>query len=244
MGVLIIGDVGIDRNYHGQATELSPEGPYPVIKVQTANENLSCAGNIVNSVTEFFDKIFFITCLKTSEAERIKERLDQNVIHINISQDDRTLQVINRVHVGNYVVSRFDEQNIVPINDNSVTKFISTVEQIMKDVEVLILSDYGLGLLTPSLCDQVIRLSNVKDIPVFVDPFLDGWEKFKNVTLIKPNRVEASSFLGKSITTDLFIGFTKSLLKMFGITYVLCTCLLYTSPSPRDLSTSRMPSSA
>ena len=24
----------------------------------------------------------------------------------------------------------------------------------------------------------------------------------------------------------------------------LCTCLLYTSPSPRDLSTSRMPSSA
>ena len=223
MGVLIIGDVGIDRNYHGQATELSPEGPYPVIKVQTTNENLSCAGNIVNSVTEFFDKIFFITCLKTSEAERIKERLDQNVIHINISQDDRTLQVINRVHVGNYVVSRFDEQNIVPINDNSVTKFISTVEQIMKDVEVLILSDYGLGLLTPSLCEQIIRLSNVKDIPVFVDPFLDGWEKFKNVTLIKPNRVEASSFLGKSITTDLFIGFTKSLLKMFGITYVLCT---------------------
>ena len=25
---------------------------------------------------------------------------------------------------------------------------------------------------------------------------------------------------------------------------VICTCLLYTSPSPRDLSTSRMPSSA
>ena len=25
---------------------------------------------------------------------------------------------------------------------------------------------------------------------------------------------------------------------------VLCICLLYTSPSPRDLSTSRMPSSA
>ena len=26
--------------------------------------------------------------------------------------------------------------------------------------------------------------------------------------------------------------------------YLGCTCLLYTSPSPRDLSTSRMPSSA
>ena len=29
-----------------------------------------------------------------------------------------------------------------------------------------------------------------------------------------------------------------------GITHSICTCLLYTSPSPRDLSTSRMPSSA
>ena len=29
-----------------------------------------------------------------------------------------------------------------------------------------------------------------------------------------------------------------------GLTAALCVCLLYTSPSPRDLSTSRMPSSA
>ena len=29
-----------------------------------------------------------------------------------------------------------------------------------------------------------------------------------------------------------------------GCHIVRCTCLLYTSPSPRDLSTSRMPSSA
>ena len=28
------------------------------------------------------------------------------------------------------------------------------------------------------------------------------------------------------------------------LTHIITTCLLYTSPSPRDLSTSRMPSSA
>ena len=32
--------------------------------------------------------------------------------------------------------------------------------------------------------------------------------------------------------------------EFYGVTPDLCTCLLYTSPSPRDLSTSRMPSSA
>ena len=39
-------------------------------------------------------------------------------------------------------------------------------------------------------------------------------------------------------TTSLFNGFLKGIIT--GVT----TCLLYTSPSPRDLSTSRMPSSA
>ena len=40
--------------------------------------------------------------------------------------------------------------------------------------------------------------------------------------------------------TGYYLGFL-SLLPLIGI---LFTCLLYTSPSPRDLSTSRMPSSA
>ena len=35
-----------------------------------------------------------------------------------------------------------------------------------------------------------------------------------------------------------------SVLVEFGDTRVLCTCLLYTSPSPRDRTRSRMPSSA
>ena len=38
----------------------------------------------------------------------------------------------------------------------------------------------------------------------------------------------------------------KAFSDQIGGSYILCdiTCLLYTSPSPRDLSTSRMPSSA
>ena len=40
------------------------------------------------------------------------------------------------------------------------------------------------------------------------------------------------------------IKYVKRLLKRYKNTGVLKTCLLYTSPSPRDLSTSRMPSSA
>ena len=44
-------------------------------------------------------------------------------------------------------------------------------------------------------------------------------------------------------TVTLFCSLSDSLLIVIGI-YLSNYCLLYTSPSPRDLSTSRMPSSA
>ena len=46
-------------------------------------------------------------------------------------------------------------------------------------------------------------------------------------------------FLG-GITEDI----TKKVSPLIRLLLTFCSCLLYTSPSPRDLSTSRMPSSA
>ena len=47
------------------------------------------------------------------------------------------------------------------------------------------------------------------------------------------------------ILSDTFYEFAKPLIAQLGWPTLFCHhCLLYTSPSPRDLSTSRMPSSA
>ena len=43
---------------------------------------------------------------------------------------------------------------------------------------------------------------------------------------------------------DSYINFSASAFKRLGFDKYKHCCLLYTSPSPRDLSTSRMPSSA
>ena len=59
-----------------------------------------------------------------------------------------------------------------------------------------------------------------------------------------------SSFLSEDMGLDLGTANTLVYVKGKGIilnepsVVAIATCLLYTSPSPRDLSTSRMPSSA
>ena len=59
--------------------------------------------------------------------------------------------------------------------------------------------------------------------------------------LADPNATVEVSKLAQDIQFALI---TTACGLAIAIPLVLCTCLLYTSPSPRDLSTSRMPSSA
>ena len=62
-------------------------------------------------------------------------------------------------------------------------------------------------------------------------------------------RTVGQSLLSPVISTSLYFVVFGSVIggyiqKIDGVSYGSYICLLYTSPSPRDLSTSRMPSSA
>ena len=61
-------------------------------------------------------------------------------------------------------------------------------------------------------------------------PILTSWLKWANEMMTRANQTVKNAFLG--------------LLAEGEVIYKDKVCLLYTSPSPRDLSTSRMPSSA
>ena len=71
---------------------------------------------------------------------------------------------------------------------------------------------------------------------------------YKNILLPIDVMEEGSNRLALPIALELVEAFKPKLHVMtcvphFGMS-MISTCLLYTSPSPRDLSTSRMPSSA
>ena len=70
-------------------------------------------------------------------------------------------------------------------------------------------------------------------------PLVAGEKSYHDVTvdIAKPIETKANK--------QWWIVFTISLMMfLWGLGWIIYTCLLYTSPSPRDLSTSRMPSSA
>ena len=70
----------------------------------------------------------------------------------------------------------------------------------------------------------------------------DGQEKTEEPTAKK---LEKAAEEGQVFTSKEMFVFT-GIIGMFGLVYILpyYSCLLYTSPSPRDATLSRMPSSA
>ena len=84
---------------------------------------------------------------------------------------------------------------------------------------------------------KITKLSEIslKDFTDKAQNEVLNWFSMTPAHWVMLHRVMISFFKGETVTKNQLIRFVEK-------SYM--TCLLYTSPSPRDLSTSRMPSSA
>lgn len=63
----------------------------------------------------------------------------------------------------------------------------------MKFADLILLSDYAKGVLTPEFTASVIKLAKLHKKPILVDPKGLDYDKYSGATLITPNRGEAES---------------------------------------------------
>ena len=89
---------------------------------------------------------------------------------------------------------------------------------------------------------SVANYLNRDDLTSVIPDFITLTENRLNREL----RIRANVARAQTTTTSgtAFYDLPDDLIELRNITYDTTSCLLYTSPSPRDLSTSRMPSSA
>jgi len=68
--------------------------------------------------------------------------------------------------------------------------------------DAVILSDYGKGVLTPTLTKNLITLAKSHDKPILIDPKGSDYSKYKGATLLTPNKKEAIEATGIEIKDD------------------------------------------
>jgi D-beta-D-heptose 7-phosphate kinase / D-beta-D-heptose 1-phosphate adenosyltransferase len=203
--ILVIGDLMIDHYLWGKCERISPEAPVQIVNIDKESSVLGGAGNVINNLRALGSNVDVISVIGNDMAAKELQFL-LNDIDVNsnmlIIEEKRKTSKKSRLIASQQQILRYDNESIEDISPNSEEKIINILDKNILNYDAVILSDYGKGVLTNSLTQKIISLSNKNNIKVFVDPKGKDYSKYKNAYTLTPNKKEAIEATNINIKND------------------------------------------
>jgi rfaE bifunctional protein kinase chain/domain len=203
--ILILGDVMLDEYLWGNVSRISPEAPVPVVEILKETVKLGGAANVALNVQALKDQPVLLGVVgQDKNGERIKEILkDNNLSGEGIFADsDRQTTIKTRIIAHSQQVVRADREKTDEIPLKLSEKFFDFIQSKIKEIDGIIISDYGKGMINGGLLQKVIALAKDNDLFVGVDPKETHFMSYRKVSVITPNHHEASFVFGKRIKDE------------------------------------------
>ncbi|MBS3096374.1 bifunctional hydroxymethylpyrimidine kinase/phosphomethylpyrimidine kinase [Candidatus Woesearchaeota archaeon] len=182
--ILVIGDIMLDKYIWGDVSRISPEAPVQVVNVMRETYEAGGAANVANNVSALTGNAFMAGIAGNDEAKRIlldelsKKGIDTGGIFLD--KDKPTTQKVRIIGKSQQLL-RVDYEKKEHVHKDIEGKMISFLDKIIKQVDVIVVSDYAKGVITKA---------------VIVDPKPKHKDLYANVTLVTPNNAEASEMTG------------------------------------------------
>lgn len=192
--VLVVGDVMLDRYWHGRAERISPEAPVPVVPVDTIEERIGGAGNVAHNITALGGQCTLLAVVGDDEAGReIDEIAGERNIARQLLVDARGQTTVKlRILSRNQQLLRVDFE--APPAASVVRTAQGKFAELLASHQIVVLSDYGKGALGE--IEDWIAEAQKRDIPVFVDPKCDNFARYRGAALLTPNLQEFERVVG------------------------------------------------
>jgi len=203
--ILVIGDLMIDHYLWGSAERISPEAPVQVVDIAKESSVLGGAGNVINNLISLGATVNVASVVGDDEiAKELTIMLKSIGVKTEglITQAGRKTSKKSRVIAANQQILRYDKESKETISLESVKKIIAAVEKDLFVTDMIILSDYGKGVISETLAQEVITLANKKNIKVLVDPKGTDYSKYRGAHMLTPNKKEASEATKIEIKDD------------------------------------------
>ena len=203
--ILVIGDLMIDKYLWGECNRVSPEAPVQVINVNRETKVLGGAGNVANNLVSLGSRVEVLSVIGGCEISNELRKLFKEInlgTRFLIEQKDRVTSKKTRIISAQQQVIRYDIESNEDINKDSERKLIDLFKSIVNKFELIILSDYGKGVLTNNVAREIIEIANAIGIKVIVDPKGSDYSKYTYAYLLTPNKKEACEATGINIKDD------------------------------------------
>ncbi len=191
----------IDNYLWGSCSRISPEAPVQVVDVKKETTVLGGAGNVVNNLVALGASVSVAGVVGEdaagAELVSMMGKLAVDTSAVLLDPERKTSKKV-RVVASNQQVVRFDKETREDIDGALERRLLSAIEAQIERVDVVLLSDYAKGVLTPTLTQGVIALAGSHKKRVLVDPKGRDFEKYRGAYLITPNAKEAANATGIS----------------------------------------------
>ncbi|KMJ44512.1 bifunctional D-glycero-beta-D-manno-heptose-7-phosphate kinase/D-glycero-beta-D-manno-heptose 1-phosphate adenylyltransferase HldE [Xenorhabdus khoisanae] len=193
-GVLVVGDVMLDRYWYGPTSRISPEAPVPVVKVETIEERPGGAANVAMNIASLGANSRLVGLTGVDDAARaLNEKLSSvkvqcDFVPVPTHPTITKLRVLSR----NQQLLRLDFEE--GFQNVDAQPMLEKIRQSLPHIGALVLSDYAKGALNQ--VQAMIKLANEADVPVLIDPKGSDFERYRGATLLTPNMSEFEAVVG------------------------------------------------
>ena len=203
--ILILGDIMLDEYLLGTVNRISPEAPVPVVEISSTKLLLGGAANVAANIRALGDEAILIGAVGDDEASvKLSQLLKERHISRDflVSDESRQTTIKTRVIAHSQQVVRADRESQHELDTDTEQRVLKRFMSVVDGIKGVIISDYGKGVITRTLLEQVIELCVERDIFVAVDPKETHFFNYKRVSLITPNHHEAGFAYGRRIHSE------------------------------------------
>ncbi len=203
--VLCVGDVMLDRYHYGAMERISPEAPVPVLRLLRTREMPGGVGNVAANILSLGGRAILVGLVGEDEAGRALRRLlggMDGLTDATVATRARPTVCKTRFVAANQQVVRADEESRLPLQPDEQAALLAALDAHVDQASVLLLSDYGKGVLGEAVIARAVALARAKGVAVFVDPKSRDFRRYRGATCITPNARELGEASGLAVDDE------------------------------------------
>jgi len=192
--ILVVGDVMLDRYWHGEVARISPEAPVPVVHVRREENRLGGAANVALNIKTLGARVTLLSMIGQDDAARsLRKLLESHGIESELGEDPGMETIVKLRVIGrSQQMLRIDFEK--EPDHEVLAGMLDRFADLLSTHDAVLFSDYGKGGLAH--IPQMIRMAREAGKPVLIDPKGSDWARYSGASVITPNRAELAQVMG------------------------------------------------
>ncbi|MFC3031443.1 bifunctional D-glycero-beta-D-manno-heptose-7-phosphate kinase/D-glycero-beta-D-manno-heptose 1-phosphate adenylyltransferase HldE [Pseudoalteromonas fenneropenaei] len=219
--VLVVGDVMLDKYWHGDTGRISPEAPVPVVKVAKVEDKAGGAANVAKNIAHLDGQVGLLGLIgeddngQVLEAILAADHIASQLVKVAELPTIAKMRVISR----HQQVVRLDVEEPFSLSHSEL--LLARLENVLADYDIVVFSDYNKGAL--GHIEAMIKLAKQAGKLVLVDPKSHDLNKYRGADIITPNLSEFRLAGGDSQSEETLTESARKLIADAGIGAMLLT---------------------